>query len=400
MDADAAGRRATLSLDGLWDFEFEGPTARLDGEGHTIRTPGIWQTQFPALRNAQGTGRYRRGVQIPSGLGGQEHVLILEGVFHESVILVDEAAGRRSRRRLDPDRGRSHPGAWRQDLVRARRRRAGPRRSQRRTLQPVARGQAGLVRRAGRNLEAGAARGAGPDSLRQALRPNVVRPQDGRRVGRAASYRAPPPRRLSRLTLSRAGERGRAPDLSFPIGTISTRRSPLPDAEPWSPEAPNLYDLVVELIVDDTTVDAIERVVGFRRFEARDGRLCAQWRAVQHVRRPRSGLASRGGMPPAERRVSRAALRQRQGDGPQHAALPRQDSRPALFRSRRPARSHRLARHAVHAVPGAARRARRCAGCSGRRSRRTGIIPRSRSGRCSTRAGASISTTIRTTGAG
>ena len=47
----------------------------------------------------------------------------------------------------------------------------------------------------------------------------------------------------------------------------------LPEAEPWSPEAPNLYDLVVELIVGDATVDAIERVVGFRRFEAQDGRL-------------------------------------------------------------------------------------------------------------------------------
>ena len=54
MDVDVAGRRPTLTLDGLWDFEFEGPTARLDGEGHTIRTPGIWQTQFPTLRNAQG----------------------------------------------------------------------------------------------------------------------------------------------------------------------------------------------------------------------------------------------------------------------------------------------------------------------------------------------------------
>ena len=92
MDVDAAGRRPTLSLDGLWDFEFEGPTARLDGEGHTIRTPGIWQTQFPALRNAQGTGRYRRGVQIPADWADKSIHLIMEGVFHESVILVDEAA--------------------------------------------------------------------------------------------------------------------------------------------------------------------------------------------------------------------------------------------------------------------------------------------------------------------
>ena len=80
------------SLDGLWDFAFEGPAARLDGEGHTIRTPGIWQTQFPALRNAQGIGRYRRGVQIPADWADKSIHLILEGVFHELVILVDEAA--------------------------------------------------------------------------------------------------------------------------------------------------------------------------------------------------------------------------------------------------------------------------------------------------------------------
>ena len=92
MDVDVAGRRPTLTLDGLWDFEFEGPTARLDGEGHTIRAPGIWQTQFPTLRNAQGTGRYRRGVQIPADWAGKSIHLIMEGIFHESVILVDDVA--------------------------------------------------------------------------------------------------------------------------------------------------------------------------------------------------------------------------------------------------------------------------------------------------------------------
>ena len=70
----------------------KGPTARLDGEGHTIRTPGIWQTQFPALRNAQGTGRYRRGVQIPADWADKSIHLIMEGVFHELVILVDDEA--------------------------------------------------------------------------------------------------------------------------------------------------------------------------------------------------------------------------------------------------------------------------------------------------------------------
>src|SRR5580658_4283179 len=85
MHPDAAGRRATLTLDGLWDFEFEGPTARLGGGGHTIRSPGIWQVQFPALRDAQGTGRYRRGVQIAPDWAGKRVFLVIEGVFHESV---------------------------------------------------------------------------------------------------------------------------------------------------------------------------------------------------------------------------------------------------------------------------------------------------------------------------
>src|SRR5271170_780072 len=92
MDVEAVGRRPTLTLDGVWDFEFEGPTARLGGDGNTIRSPGIWQAQFPKLRNAQGTGRYRRGVQIPPGWKGKSIVLVMEGVFHESVIRVDEVA--------------------------------------------------------------------------------------------------------------------------------------------------------------------------------------------------------------------------------------------------------------------------------------------------------------------
>ena len=70
---EPAYRRATLSLDGFWDFAFEGPTARLTGEGHAVRSPGIWQTQFPSFRNAPGTGRYRRLIAIPARLGGPQN---------------------------------------------------------------------------------------------------------------------------------------------------------------------------------------------------------------------------------------------------------------------------------------------------------------------------------------
>jgi beta-galactosidase/beta-glucuronidase len=84
-------RPAALSLDGFWDFAFEGPTARLAGESHEVRSPGIWQIQFSSLRNASGIGRYRRRVEIPHDWAGRSIVLVMEGVFHETTILVDAA---------------------------------------------------------------------------------------------------------------------------------------------------------------------------------------------------------------------------------------------------------------------------------------------------------------------
>ena len=53
-DASPPTARRRFSLDGVWDFAFEGPTARLSGEGHRIRSPGIWQAQFPALAQRAG----------------------------------------------------------------------------------------------------------------------------------------------------------------------------------------------------------------------------------------------------------------------------------------------------------------------------------------------------------
>ena len=89
MPAANSPPRRVLGLDGLWEFRFEG-RARLEGERHSIRVPGIWQTQFPELRNAQGTGHYDRRIELPADWAGKHVVLVLEGVFHETTILVDE----------------------------------------------------------------------------------------------------------------------------------------------------------------------------------------------------------------------------------------------------------------------------------------------------------------------
>jgi Glycosyl hydrolases family 2, sugar binding domain/Glycosyl hydrolases family 2 len=277
MDVDAAGRRPTLSLDGLWDFAFEGRAARLDGEGHTIRTPGIWQTQFPALRNAQGTGRYRRGVQIPADWANKSVHLILEGVFHESVILVDDSVvavhsdgwtpievdltdalgGRTSfvlgvDARVPDDRngGRfSQSLAGKQDWYGV---------------------QGGIWKSAW--LEARDPIHIAKSCVRTSfdLKTGVVSVSGELSRDAAAT--------TLQVTLSRGGAAVARLTDNFRSGRFDAALT-LREVEPWSPEAPNLYHIVVELIVGEATVDAIESVVGFRRFEARDGQLFLNGRA-------------------------------------------------------------------------------------------------------------------------
>jgi hypothetical protein len=271
MDVEVVGRRPTLTLDGLWDFEFEGPTARLDGEGHTIRTPGIWQTQFPALRNAQGTGRYRRGVQIPADWAGKSIHLVMEGIFLESVILVDDvtlAVHGDGWTPIEVDLTRALAGKTSFRLgvdARVPDDRNGGRFSQSLTGKQDWYGVQGGIWKSAR-LEA-----RDPIHLAKAcvrtsfdLKTGVVNVSG--EVSRAAAATT------LQVTLSRGSQQDARLIYHFRSERFEAALA-LPGAEPWSPEAPNLYDLVIELIVGDATVDAIEKVVGFRRFEAKDGRL-------------------------------------------------------------------------------------------------------------------------------
>ena len=272
MDVDVAGRRPTLTLDGLWDFEFEGPTARLDGEGHTIRAPGIWQTQFPTLRNAQGTGRYRRGVQIPADWAGKSIHLIMEGIFHESVILVDDVAVAVHGDGWTPieiDLTRTLAGKTSFALgvdARVPDDRNGERFSQSLAAKQDWYGVQGGIWKSAR-LEARDPIHVAKANVRTSFDLQMGVVSVSGELSRAAAATT------LQVTLSRGGEFAARTVYHFRLGRFDAVLA-LPGAEPWSPEAPNLYDLVIELIVGDATVDAIERVVGFRRFEAKDGASC------------------------------------------------------------------------------------------------------------------------------
>jgi glycosyl hydrolase family 2 len=270
MRADPAGRRAALTLDGLWDFEFEGPTARLGGEGNTIRSPGIWQAQFPKLRNAQGTGRYRRGVQIPPGWKGKSIVLVMEGVFHESVILVDEVAVA------------VHGDGWTPIEV---------------DLTDALDGKTSFV--LGVDARVPDDRSSGRFSQSLAGKQDWYGVQGG--IWKPARIEARDPVHLSDLavrcgcdlargtvvvkgTLSRAAKAVVRLTLSRSDQAVAQHDAPLRSAEfeatlevsnpdLWSPDRPKLYDLAVELVHDGRVVDTAERAIGFRRFEGKDGRL-------------------------------------------------------------------------------------------------------------------------------
>src|SRR5271170_3466336 len=263
MHIDAAGRRATLSLDGLWDFEFEGPTARLDGGGHSIRSPGIWQAEFPALRNAQGTGRYRRGVRIPPDWRGKNIVLVMEGVFYESVILVDEGAVA------------VHGDGWTPievDLTAALDGKTsfvlgvdarvpddcnGGRFSQSLAGKHDWYGVQGGIWKPAR-LEA-----RDPVHLHELAVQCAYDLTQGTLVVNGTLSQAA--KAVVRMTLSRAGQAAAQHDLPLRSAEFEARLEVL-NPDPWSPDRPKLYDLAVELVQDGRIVDRIDRAIGFRRF--------------------------------------------------------------------------------------------------------------------------------------
>src|SRR5579871_1888069 len=262
--------RPILSLDGLWDFTFEGPTARLDASNRRIRSPGVWQSQFPELRNAHGTGRYRRAVEIPEPWAGRRLVLVLEGVFHESAVFVD---GRRVA---------SHPDGW--------------------TTFEVDLTDALAGRRAftlGVDAHVPDDRDDGRFSRSMAAKQDWYGVQGG--IWKTARIEARDPLHLARVAvrtdydlatgtvvvrgaLSQAAPASLRLTLRQDGQVVAERETPLPgpdfeatlalgSPDAWSPDAPDLYDLTIALLRDGAPCDAVERRVGFRRFEAKGGKL-------------------------------------------------------------------------------------------------------------------------------
>ena len=271
MPVNALGPRATLSLDGLWDFEFEGPTARLGGEGHTIRTPGVWQAQFPVLRNAQGVGRYRRWIRPPHGWAGKRIVLVLEGVFHESLVLVDEtvvAVHSDGWTPIEADLTEAVEGRTSFMLgvdARLADDRAGGRFSHSLVGKQHWYGVQGGIWKPAR-LEA-----RDPFHFRELAVRCAYDLERGIVTAKARLSRGAPG--TARLRLSSAD--GTVAEREVAVSSPSFESQlEIPRPQPWSPGVTALYRLETELFDEGgRLVDADTRTVGFRRIEAKEGRL-------------------------------------------------------------------------------------------------------------------------------
>ncbi len=262
--------RPSLSLDGFWDFSFESPGARLSGEGHRIGSPGTWQSQFAELRNAQGTGRYRRTIDIPPDWARRSVILVMEGVFHQSVILVDDvpvAVHGDGWTPIEVDMTSALDGKTAFVLgVEARTPddRHGGRFSQSLAGKQDWYGVQGGIWKPAR-IEA-----RDPVHIRELAVRTSYDLADGAVV--AKGRLSAPAQANIRLTVSRRDEIVAVGEFELDSAEFEVAfavRRPVA----WSPDAPNLYALAVEIVRDGAAVDAVERTVGFRRFEARNGRL-------------------------------------------------------------------------------------------------------------------------------
>ncbi|MBQ8514167.1 MAG: DUF4981 domain-containing protein [Ruminococcus sp.] len=54
----------------------------------------------------------------------------------------------------------------------------------------------------------------------------------------------------------------------------------IPDVQPWSAEAPNLYTLTAEIIADGQIIETAETKVGFRTFELKNGIMCLNGKRI------------------------------------------------------------------------------------------------------------------------
>jgi hypothetical protein len=256
--------RATIPLDGLWQFRFEG-----SDEWRQAKVPAPWQACFEDLAVSFGAAAYRRNFTLPAGWKGREVALCFGAVSEFAVISVNGS-----------EIGRHEGGYLPFELV-------IPEALLRdeNVLDVVATLPDG--HRQGRETDFaeiphGKQSWYGPQGgIWQSVR------LEARNAMHISALRIDPVWPEGRLDIRVGLSRGITASLAFEItgpdgdfvrsgtfdvaGDLAAHSIDLGGVKPWSPDAPNLYTLHLRLRAENSDLDARVGTFGFRRIEAKDG---------------------------------------------------------------------------------------------------------------------------------
>ena len=261
--------RQRLLLDGEWDFRLEG-----DETWRVAHVPSPWQAEFDDLRHASGTAIYVKRFVLPRGWAGRQLAICFGAVNYSCTVA------------LNGTEIAEHEGGYLpfEAVLPATALRDGENRLQVRVTLPnsdadrypefpfpeIPHGKQSWYGRYGGiwqsvHLEARDASHVQSCRIAPDLRTGRVGLDlllSAAPSGAEVRIRITDPR--SRVAAERTTEAaGRAIRLAFEV------REPLP----WSPEAPNLYELEIALAIGGKELDRWRSTFGFRTIEARDGKL-------------------------------------------------------------------------------------------------------------------------------
>lgn len=265
-----------ISLDGTWDFlHISDDSSSAPVKLRSIEVPGPWQAQFPDLRMRAGIGVYRRHFEIPEGWCGDTVWLRFGAVFHNATVWVNGT-------QVGSNEGGFLPFSF--DVTGHLR--PGRNEIKLRVDSPTD-NPAEFPDSPFAEIPFGKQSWYGPLSgiwqsvyLERRIGDHVKRlrivPDRATGEVRTKLFFAQPLAEESSISLRVTGPDGAvvAEEEGRPDTGEETLAFEFRIAEPqsWSPDAPNLYQVSVEMRRGGETVDTVEDRFGFRTIETRDGK--------------------------------------------------------------------------------------------------------------------------------
>lgn len=263
--------RNRLSLDGTWDFQFvEGVPEQPADKWTTIEVPYVWQAQFEHLREAAGTGWYRKTLPIPDEWQNQSIVLHIGAAYHITDVWVnDQHVAKHSDGYLPLEvdlQAFLRYGETNTILIRV----VSP--SDDKSLYPDI--QFSQIPH-GKQSWYGHLGGIWQSvwiECRPALHIDHVTVQAQPDTGEVQCTV-----QINQPSLESYRVRAAVDDVTDSVDTDDTHtRITLTVQQPklWSPDAPHLYTMRIDLLsTDGTVVDTLHKTLGFRKIETRDGKI-------------------------------------------------------------------------------------------------------------------------------